>query len=66
MFDYGKQEKVLSIQDAAKLLRISLKTLKTCVRQGRIQSLKLGRQVCFRYEDLGAFMMYAYASTPSV
>jgi excisionase family DNA binding protein len=65
MINVDHQE-VLSVQDAARLLSISLKTLRTCVRQGRIRSLKRGRQVVFRYEDLGAFMTYAYPSTPSV
>jgi excisionase family DNA binding protein len=66
MIDFGIQERLLTAKEAAKLLRISIKTLRTCVRQGRIRSLNLGRQTYFSYEDLGAFMMNAYPMTPSV
>ena len=57
MIDVDHQEKLLTTKDAAELLDVSVKTIRTLVRQGLIRCLKLGRQFFFRYEDLGAFMM---------
>jgi excisionase family DNA binding protein len=66
MIDYDNQEKLLTTKEAAELLKVSITALRLCVRQGRIRGLKLHRQVYFRYEDLGAFMMNAYPSAAFV
>jgi excisionase family DNA binding protein len=63
MFDIDCQEKLLTTKEAAELLRVSVKTIRTWARQGRIRCLKLPRQVFFRYEDLGAFM-HEYIPAP--
>jgi excisionase family DNA binding protein len=50
------QEKLLTTKEAAEFFRVSVNTIRTWVKQGRIRCLKLGRQVFFRHEDIGAFM----------
>ena len=57
MIDVDHQEKLLTTKDAAELLDVSVKTIRTLVRHGLIHSLKLGHQSFFRHEDLGAFIM---------
>ena len=63
MIDVDHQEKLLTTKDAAELLRVSVNTLRTLVRQGLIRGLKLGRRFFFRYEDLGAFVMGPFVRT---
>ena len=64
MIDFDYQEKLLTTKEAAELLRVSVNTIRAWVRQGRIRGLKLGRQLYFRYEDLGVFMMNEYLLAP--
>ena len=48
-------ERLLSAQEAAQYLNLSLHTLRTWVCERRIPFIKLGRRVLFRQEDLARF-----------
>jgi excisionase family DNA binding protein len=47
---------LLSVQEAAERLKISIHTLRAWISQRRIGFIKLGRRVLFRSEDLEAFI----------
>jgi excisionase family DNA binding protein len=48
-------ERLLSAQEAARYLSLSIHTLRTWVCERRIPFIKLGRRVLFRQEDLARF-----------
>lgn len=48
-------ERLLSAQEAAQYLNLSIYTLRTWVCERRIPFIKLGRRVLFRQEDLAQF-----------
>lgn len=45
-------DKLLNIQESAKLLRLSPNTLRSWIFQKRIRVVRLGRKVLFRESDL--------------
>lgn len=51
-----KDQELLSIDDAAKLLRCSPATLRWWIHQRKIASYKLGRRRLLRSDDLHAFI----------
>lgn len=55
MIGIDNQEELLSIPEAAELLGVSINTVKSLVRHGRIRHLKLDRRYFFHPEDLMAF-----------
>ena len=49
-------QKLYSVPEAADFLNISIHTLRAWISQRRIPFIKLGRRVCFRPEELNAFI----------
>lgn len=49
-------EKLYTIPEVAKLLRISKATLYRMMRDGRIQTVKMGRKTLFRESELNRFI----------
>lgn len=49
------EEGLLSAEEAARYLNLSIHTLRTWVSERRLPFIKLGRRVLFRLEDLSEF-----------
>ena len=54
--DDAMKPAVLSVEDAAKWLAISPRTLWTMTREGEIQHLRIGRRVLYPLEGLRAYI----------
>jgi excisionase family DNA binding protein len=58
---YGDTEKILDAQEAAALLRVSVKTLLKLARNGALVGRKVGREWRFCHADVVAFVRHGAA-----
>lgn len=48
---------LLTVKETAEILRIKIGTLYTWVHHKKILYVKIGRNLCFKYEDIEAFIL---------
>ena len=49
-------DKLLSVEEAAKILGVNEQTVRRWVREGRIKASKVGRLIRIKEEDLNTFL----------
>lgn len=49
-------EVVLTVEEVAKLLRVSVATVRALVASGELKSFRVGNQIRIKKEDLDAYM----------
>ena len=57
---------LVTLPEAAALLRVSLRTVKTMVSDGRLSSVKVGRRRLIRYDELRRMVDSLPGSSPQV
>jgi excisionase family DNA binding protein len=53
---HANNQKLLTVEEAANALSISIHTIRAWISQKRIPYVKLGRRVLFRHDDLQTYI----------